>query len=165
MTTLSPDQIEMTEVILNDEKLKVVSDNSCTCFINHSKIEYVDIKQALKTHSEIVKYCKENKIKLSYKAKSKVQLQALKNEYNHTYNDYLEIYNTLKIGWQQKLKKGLFVGYGNDKEYMNVLSLLWFDIQKINHSDNVIDRVSTINNRLNSIKENLQYENYLSITL
>ena len=148
-------KIILKNEIVTDDKIKI--DCSHTCFCNIVRIKYISINDTLEKHKELVRLAKVKGCKISYKNRYKKTLLELKEGYELEYKNYNDTFNTLKMLWQQKLKKGIFYGYGNDEEYQKI-SEVYCRIQKFNNIRNPINIVNSINNKINNYIMNLEYD-------
>lgn len=158
-------------VELNENKIMVVVeyDEMKMSYINHEKIELIDIKELIKTHSEIVKICKENKIKLSYKNKIKARLSEIKKDssYLENYSQYNEKFNSLLDLWINKINLMKDNDVIECDFYKNVIQPEKREFESLFNYNSTMEFVKESQYKLNSILEELQYspESYLSITL
>lgn len=156
------------ELILTNEQLMVRTSYGMI-YINHKKIIKHDLKKLIKLHAEIVKLCKENKIKVSYKGKSKAYLtEVLKNgEFEKTYEEYNKIYEQLLEGWKNKLYNSDYDGFIEDDFYKEFLQGKKFAIDKMFYRDTVLDKINSISHNLNELKNNLELypDEYLCVTI
>lgn len=163
-----PVPITLEKAEITDEYIYITS--SSTCFIilnNHKK---VDIKNVLKKYTEVIKACREQKIKISYSNHYKKTLldENFVSSYNKEFDEFEDIYNQLKDGWTEKLKKGLFRGVRDDEEY-NALGALYCKAQPYNYRNSFISRIEDIQHTIDTyykdIVENKFNNNYYKIVL
>lgn len=113
--------IKLDFSVANDKEIHITG--SSTSFCSHIFKEEIDIPLLLEKRKALIKKAKKNGLKISYKNKTKTKLQNLSEEYQSDYIDYLFLYNSLSKKWNEKLKKGIFVGYSNDIEIDYLFSL------------------------------------------
>ena len=150
----SREKIKLETVILNENKIKVATDH--TLYVSFEKVEKVDTKSLIKLHALIVKTCKENKIKISYRNKSKGILTASKVEYEAQYNRYSNLFNQLLEGWKIKLEEGLYMGTSDDKYLNDVLVPISFEITAMFYRNTVMSKVREIERHLKDVYRQLQ---------
>ncbi|WGT37958.1 hypothetical protein QH639_19340 [Lysinibacillus sp. 1 U-2021] len=156
------------ELVLSNEQLTVHSSYDMI-YIKHKKNIKHDLKKLIKLHAEIVKLCKENKIKVSYKGKSKAYLlEVLKSgEFDQSYEHYNTTFNQLLEGWKEKLYSENYDGCIEDDFYKEHLQSKKFAIDKMLYGGTVLDKVNTIAYNLNELKNNLELcpDDYISVTI
>lgn len=167
--------IETVPVPITLEKAEITDDyiyitSSSTCFISLNNHKKVDINILLKKYTEIIKSCREQKIKISYNNHLKRTLldKSFISSYEKELDEFQSIYNELKNGWTAKLKKGLYMGVTNDEEY-NTLGNLYCKAQPYTYRSTFISRIEDIQHTLNTyykdIVENKFNNNYYKIVL
>lgn len=143
-------RIELRTIIILENKIKIDTDDTSYC--NYIKREFIDVKALIKKHTDLVRLAKSKGCKVSYKNGYKKTLMELKEQYNKEYKEYSDTFNLLKELWIKKLEKGLYAPTSEDKE-LNVISGLDISIQKTININNVMEKVQTINSKINHYTE------------
>lgn len=157
-------KIEIETVIMNDEEIYIAGGTTCFCQLQGRKL--IDIKGLLKKYNELIKLCKENKIKLSYKNHYKKTIKELEELYKNEANKYINLYNELCTMWKDKLNKGIYPGYINDIDMIKIKEVS-LQIQEMGWRSSALFKIEEINNRIIDTIEKIEsgYENYYSICL
>lgn len=115
------EKIPINYAITNDE-IRVESKSSNTLFIAHKRMKTIDIIQLDKDIKEIQKICKERKIIFSQKLGlyKFFQNKNNRNNYLETMKEVNLLFDKLIKGWQEKVEKGIYRGYIDDKEINNL---------------------------------------------
>lgn len=154
---LSREEIELTSAIVTENKLKVCND--CALYVNLERVEKIDIKELLKTYSNITKTAKERKIKLSYQNKIKSQLAEMKKlgSYEEAYQNYTNKFNQLVELWDLKLKEGLHMGTSDDVILNNLIFPIQHEIISMFYVGTVLSKVNEIKRKLDDLEADLKY--------
>jgi hypothetical protein len=157
-------KIEIKTVRMNDEEIYIASESTCFCQLQGRKL--IDIKELLKKYNELIKLCKENKIKLSYKNHYKKTIKEQEELYKNEANKYINLYNELCTMWKDKLNKGIYSGYTSDIDMIKIKEVS-LQMQEMGWRSSALFRIEDINNRIIGTIENIESgcENYYSICL
>ena len=150
---LNNEKIKLTFNIANKTEIHISS--CCTSFVNLVFTLPIKIDDLLKKRSELIAFAKEINHPISYKHKTKSTIEKNRDIYEEEYVAYEFLYSNLLEKCQNKIKKGIFVGYGSDKELQAI-----FDIR--NTLGNFFSRsqplgvIQDINNKIENYKKNIK---------
>ncbi len=116
------DQIKLDLCVLTDVELSVMG--SSTVFVNHRFIPAVDLKKFHETYIELVNKAKDLNLKILHRNGLKKRLDDLMGRsvhYSMARKDYEAKYALLRLGFQAKVDKGIFVGHSDDKVDKGIL--------------------------------------------
>ncbi|AIW22296.1 hypothetical protein F0267_01260 [Vibrio coralliilyticus] len=118
------DQIKLELCVLTNEELNVMG--SSTVFVNHRFIPAVDLKKVRETYMELVNKAKDLNLKVLHRNGLKKRLDDLVGRsvhYSMVRKDYEAKYALLRLGFQAKVDKGIFVGHSDDLELEGLTNL------------------------------------------
>ncbi|CAH1589072.1 conserved hypothetical protein [Vibrio jasicida] len=118
------DQIKLELCVLTNEELNVMG--SSTVFVNHRFIPAVDLKKVRETYMELVNKAKDLNLKVLHRNGLKKRLDDLVGRsvhYSMARKDYEAKYALLRLGFQAKVDKGIFVGHSDDLELEGLTNL------------------------------------------
>lgn len=144
---------------ITNEKIKVESDS--TIFVSIVRGKTIDIANLDKDIKEIRKICKERKIIFSQKNGLYKFFKDKNNQskYLEEKNKVNKLFDKLMQGWQEKVQKGIYPGYGNDEE-INKLCDLERQIVELNKTE-VISTITSLFNTIKDYKKDLNDTNYV----
>lgn len=118
------DQIKLELCVLTNEELNVMG--SSTVFVNHRFIPAVDLKKVRETYMELINKAKDLNLKVLHRNGLKKRLDDLVGRsvhYSMARKDYEAKYALLRLGFQAKVDKGIFVGHSDDLELEGLTNL------------------------------------------
>lgn len=152
------EKIVMKTIIITKDRIKIDTDDTSYC--NYTRREFINIKDLIKKHTELVRLAKSKGCKVSYKNGYKKTLMELKEQYNKEYKEYSDTFNLLMKMWIEKLKNGLYAPTSEDKE-LDVIHELDIAIQRTININNVMERVQAINDKIEHYIEELENDTEL----
>jgi CRISPR/Cas system CMR subunit Cmr6 (Cas7 group RAMP superfamily) len=144
--------IKMETEIIGENEIDIT--NESTIFAKEKRVSYPDIKEVEKEVKELRKELKEKNVSLG-KTDTLKTLKDGANEYKQAVKDYNNTFNQMLVAWANKLHIGLYVGYGNDEYYKNVILPLHFKLQKFNHRGTILSKIQQIAYHTKKIKDEL----------
>jgi ribosomal protein L27 len=145
--------IQFNTQIITENNIDISNDS--TCFARKERKAYPNIKELEKEVKALRKELKEKNVSLG---KSDT-LKTLKNGielYEEALKDYHNTFNQYLVAWSNKLHIGLYIGYGSDEYYTEVIRPLDFKLQKFNHITNILSQIKEIEIRVKEIKTDLE---------
>ncbi|MCZ2798957.1 hypothetical protein [Vibrio alginolyticus] len=118
------DLIKLELCVLTNEEINVMG--SSTVFVNHRFIPAVDLKKVRETYMELVNKAKDLNLKVLHRNGLKKRLDDLVGRsvhYSMARKDYEAKYALLRLGFQAKVDKGIFVGHSDDLELEGLTNL------------------------------------------
>ena len=158
----------MEQIIFNTQLItenKIEIDNEHTCFARNERKIFPNIKELEKEVKALRKELKEKNVSLG----KTNTLQTLKNGrdlYEKEVKEYNDTFNQFLVAWSNKLHIGLYVGYGSDEYYKEVILPLDFKLQRFTHRNTMLSQISEIEHRVNEIKQDLKYgKEYIKVSI
>lgn len=118
------EEIKLDLCVLTNEELNVMG--SSTVFVNHRYVPAVDLKKLRETYMELVTKAKDLNLKVLHRNGLKKRLDDLNDRsvhYSMARKDYEAKYALLRLGFQAKVDKGIFVGHSDDLELEGLTNL------------------------------------------
>ena len=113
-------QIELN-VVIDDQQIVVTGGS--TSFVNMGLMPEHCPNDLMVKRETIMKLAKSKGIKISFKAKTKKEIQDLAPTYKSNYERYYATFSLLRALWQTKVSKGISVKHGDDKELGNIIAI------------------------------------------
>jgi hypothetical protein len=145
--------IEMEIELITEDEIDIRND--CTIFASEKRVKYPEIKELEKQVKELRKELKNRNVSLGKTdtlkilKERKVEYEEMVKEYNHTFDLYL-------CSWQNKMHIGMYIGYGSDEYYNEVLTPLNFKLQKMNRRDNILSIIQAIEYKVKEVQTDLK---------
>ncbi|POB47101.1 hypothetical protein [Vibrio vulnificus] len=118
------EEIKLDLCVLTNEELNIIG--SSTVFVNHRFVPAVDLTKLRKTYMELVTKAKELNLKVLHRNGLKKRLDDLMGRsvhYSMARKDYEAKYALLRLGFQAKVDKGIYVGHSDDLELEGLTNL------------------------------------------
>lgn len=118
------EQIKLDLCVLTNEELNVMG--SSTVFVNHRFVPAVDLNKVRQSYMELIKKAKDLDLKVIHRNGLKKRLDEIYNRsvhYSMARKDYEAKYALLRLGFQAKVDKGIFVGHSDDLELEGLTNL------------------------------------------
>lgn len=159
-------QKEIVECVYEIDDNNIYIGNNTTNFVRECKNELPKIESTLKLYKEVLKLCKENKIKISYRNHYKSYLVENTTWYYEQIEKSNNIFNDMVDFSLQVKERGIHVGCGNDK-ILNHLHKLTATYQACFYRNTILSKVIDIHNRLEEYKTDIEngYANYSKLYL
>jgi hypothetical protein len=151
-----PTRIHLDFAIVTDREIHV---SGCsTSFTYETYINEVDIDDLFKKRKELISLAKSKGVKISYKNKTFSTLKSIKEKYREDFVEYDFLFKNLIFKWENKLKKGIFTGYGEDKELTRIFETR-NKLHSLFNNSTSLSIVSEINEKINRNLKNVgQYD-------
>jgi len=147
------EQIIFDTEIVTENKIEIANEH--TCFARMERKNYPNIKELEKEIKALRKELKNRNVSLGKTDTLKILKESVE-EYNLAVKDYHDTFNQYLVAWANKLHIGLYVGYGSDEYYKEIILPLDFKLQRFNHRNTILSKISEIQYRVNRFKEELR---------
>lgn len=149
---------------INNDKIKIES--SCTTFINVARHYSIDTAEAITDYKKLIKLCKANNIKLSYKNHYKKFLEDNEINYIDEVQNGHEIFDKLIEAAKQVQKRGIHIGCSSDM-YLNNMHDIQHKYEKLFYRSTVISQYEEIANTIHNYVQDIQngHTSYIKIFL
>ena len=157
--------IKLSKVSLTDQQILVMSESSCTVWIDERPVgAHLDPAGLLSIYTQVLREAKDKGIKISYGLRLKSKLQSLKEPTPECLKKAQTLYQALKEGWTAKVEKGIYPGYADDAEIDRLSKLKW-EYQKLFHLNQPLGQLLNIKSILSDHIDNVKREDITKICL
>lgn len=169
MNNTAATPIEMTKVTTTEEQILVVSDHCNTLWINEKPVShYLPTVKASALIAKLrniyqgnIKIAKSKGIKIGYTRGTKQRISALEGTLRLAIQEAEALYESLRSGWEAKMKTGIYTGYCDDETIKELGELKGKYMSMFFHSAPIgvaIDLLNDLNNDRAALLKNSSIE-------
>lgn len=159
------ERIKLSQVSLTDWQILIMSESSCTVWIDERPVDpYLNPEGLLFIYAQVLRKAKDKGIKVSYGLRLKSKLQNLEELIPECLKKAQALYQALKEGWIAKVEGGIYPGYADDAEIDRLSKLKW-EYQKLFHLNQPLGQLLNIKSILSDHMDNVKREDITKICL
>lgn len=156
-------QIKLDVVEINNSFIQV--SGSSTSFVNIRNISKVDTQELLDKVRSVSKMARQQGIKVLRKNKTLDSIRENMASYEKAVEEYQSLFSKVKTLTEEKVEKGIFCGFSDDKE-LSEISSICNKMQTMNHRTQPISVIHSILHSVNQMEERIKHnENSTIVSL
>jgi uncharacterized membrane-anchored protein YhcB (DUF1043 family) len=110
---LQKELVPNVQYLINDDIVKVNSDNTNYCYINRPK-EFIHGFDIMRLYKDVIKLAKQKNISISYKNKYKKIIEENYEQYTISYNQIQTLFKQIAEDFKEVQKRGIHYGTMDD---------------------------------------------------
>tara|TARA_E500000081_G_C6130608_1_gene353484 strand:- start:2250 stop:2735 length:486 start_codon:yes stop_codon:yes gene_type:complete len=147
-------QIKLDIVEINNSFIQV--SGSSTSFVNIRNISKVDTQELLDKVRSVSKMARQQGIKVLRKNKTLASIRENMVSYEKAVEEYQSLFNKVKTLTEEKVEKGIFYGFSDDKE-LSEISSLCHKMQTMNYRSQPISVIHSILHSVYRMEEHIKH--------
>lgn len=147
-------QIKLDVVEINNSFIQV--SGSSTSFVSMRNISKIDTNELLEKVRTVSKSARQQGIKVLRKNKTLSTIRENMLSYEQAVDEYQSLFLKLKKLTELKVKKGIFVGFSNDKE-LDEINDIRNKMMAMNYRSQPISIIHSILNSVNEMENKLKF--------
>lgn len=154
-------QIKLDVVEINNSFIQV--SGASTSFVNITNISKVDTTELLDKVREVSKSARQQGIKVLRKNKTLATIRENMVAYESEVEKYQLLFLQLKTLTENKIKKGIFTGFSDDKE-LSEINTIRNEMMTMNYRSQPISIIHSIANSVEEMENRIKNNNESTIT-